>query len=157
MVIDFEGLYEFHGHRCPMSTMGARLGAAAMKALGVTKSDQFRVRGVYRSRNCALDGIQFVTGCTLGNGNLEFEDAGRASFSLDWRDGTGGVTATVSQEALSRFMVHKDKKAALERKSRELGGRPAAVVQEELKRDFDALVEWVQSEPDEGLIVITRR
>lgn len=148
MEIDFDSLYEFHGHRCPMSTMGARLGIAAMNALGVTKSDQFRLRGVYRARNCALDGVQFVTGCTLGNGNLECEDEARASFSLDRRDG-GGVTATVSDDALSRFMRHKEKRAAFER-----GGR-APGIEDELKRDFDALVEWVQAAPDEDLLVIT--
>jgi len=79
MSFDFQGLYGFHGHRCPMSTMGARLGLAAMRALSVTKAEQFYIEAVCFAKNCALDGIQFTTGCTLGNGNLSYEDAGRAA------------------------------------------------------------------------------
>jgi len=155
MVMDFERLYEFHGHRCPMSTMGARLGIAAMSALGATKADQFRVRGVYRSRNCALDGIQFVTGCTLGNGNLDVEDAGMAAFSLVWREGGGGATATVSGEALARFSEHKRKKAEYERDKAQAGPDREKEMEDGLKREFDALVEWVQETPDDKLLVIT--
>lgn len=153
MGLDFKRLYEFHGHRCPMSTLGARLGLAAMSALGVTKADQFRVRGIYRSKNCALDGIQFVTGCTLGNGNLDYEEAGTASFSLVWRDGGGGATAAVSGEALERFARHKQKKAECEAQS---DASRAKEMEDELKREFDALIDWVQDTPDETLLVVTR-
>src|SRR5512135_2239517 len=107
MSFDFKGLYEFHGHRCPMSTMGARLGLAAMAALGVTKADQFKVEGRFLARNCALDGIQYTTGCTLGNGNLTFEDSGMPSFTLRMRDGSRSATAAPSEGALMRFAGHK--------------------------------------------------
>jgi len=139
-----------------MSTMGARLGAAAMDALGVTKSDQFKVRGVYRSRNCALDGVQFVTGCTLGNSNLELEDAGLASFTLIWRDRRGGVTAAASKAALERFAGHKQKKAELERERP--GALPVRLAEMEavIKEEFERLVDWVQSVPDDVLVDITR-
>jgi formylmethanofuran dehydrogenase subunit E len=156
MDIDFGGLYLFHGHRCPMSTMGARLGAAAMDALGVTKADQFKVRGVYRSRNCALDGVQFVTGCTLGNSNLELEDKGLASFTLFWRETRGAVTAAVSKAALARFAGHKKRKAELEHERPEAPPERIALMESELKEEFERLIDWVQSAPVDELVDITR-
>lgn len=154
MTIDFDGLYAFHGHRCPMSTMGARLGAAAMSELGVTKSDQFSIQGHYEARNCALDGLQFVTGCTLGNGNIEFADMGKASFTLSRRDGTKSVTVSASQAALERFSAHKNLRAELT-EEREISGLARAMeIDAVLKAGFNELVDWVQSAPEVELVVV---
>jgi len=155
MTFDFTGLYEFHGHRCPMSTMGARLGIAALAGLGVSKSDQFRVEGRYFARNCALDGIQYTTGCTLGNGNLAFEDAGRFSFVLKMRDGARGVAVDVSQGAMARLAAHKALKAELMTEKEISGLSRAMEIDREIARDFDALVEWVQTASDGALLTIT--
>lgn len=155
MTIDFKGLYEFHGHRCPMSTMGARLGSAAMAALGVTKSDQFLVRGVYTAKNCALDGIQYVSGCTLGNGNIELEDKGVPSFTLARRDGRKCVTASASPAAIERFTGHKTLRAELESEKEISGLARAMEIDARLKSEFDALIDWVQSAPDGELVVIS--
>jgi formylmethanofuran dehydrogenase subunit E len=155
MTFNFSGLYDFHGHRCPMSTMGARLGVAAMGALGVTKADQFRVEGRFYARNCAIDGIQFVTGCTAGNGNLASEDSGRAAFELRMRDGSRVVTVSVSEAALERLAAHKKKKADL-MAEREISGLPRAMeIDGEVKKDFEALVDWVQGAPDEALLTMS--
>lgn len=152
MPTDFKGLYEFHGHKCPMSTMGARLGSAAMTALGVTKADQFQIKGVYKARNCALDGIQYVTGCTLGNGNLEFTETGVPSLVLARRDGRKSVTVSASEGAMERFAGHKKLRAELE-PEREISGLARAMeIDALLKAKFDALVEWVQSAPDDELV-----
>lgn len=154
MPFDFKGLYEFHGHRCPMSTMGARLGLAAMRALGVTKADQFQVEGHFQAKNCALDGIQYVTGCTVGNGNLRYDDGERAVFTLKRRDGRGGVVISVSGGALSRLAAFKAAKAALiEEKG--VSGLPRAMeIDAEIRLGFDSLVEWVQSAGDDELLTI---
>ena len=155
MPFDFTGLYDFHGHRCPMSTMGARLGIAAMAALGVTKADQFRVEGRYLARNCALDGIQYTTGCTMGNGNLSFEDAGAPSFTLRMRDGSRSVTVSASEGALARFAGHKEKRTRL-LEERGISGLPRAMeIDAEIARDFDALVRWVQEGGDGELVMVT--
>ncbi len=155
MGFDFQGLYEFHGHRCPMSTMGARLGIAAMAALGVTKADQFKVEGRYLAKNCALDGIQFTTGCTMGNGNLSFEDSGKPSFTLRMRDGSRSVTVSAAEGALARFAEHKDRRASL-LEERGISGLPRAMeIDADIARDFDALVQWVQEGSDGELVRVT--
>jgi len=155
MVIDFDGLYAFHGHRCPMSTMGARLGAAAMSALGVTKADQFRVEAVFFSKNCALDGIRFMTGCTFGNGNIAYEDSGRAVLTLRYRDGSRSTAVSVSDAALSRLSGHKELKARL-LEEKEISGLPRAMeIDREISIDFDALVQWVQDAPAGELLAFS--
>jgi len=156
MKFDSKGLYDFHGHRCPMSTMGARIGIAAMAALEVTKADQFQVEGYFHARNCALDGIQFTTGCTLGNGNLDFEDGGRVAFTLKRRDGRGGVSVSVSESALARLSAFKDKKAALLDERQISGLARAMEIDSEIKAGFEELVDWVQSAGDADLLGITR-
>ena len=153
MDIDFEGLYAFHGHRCPMSSMGARLGAAAMSALGATKADQFRIEAVFRAKNCAIDGIQFMTGCTFGNGNIVYEDSGFACLILRKRDGSRSVTVSISDTALTRLSAHKELKARL-LDEKEVSGLPRAMeITREISRDFDALVQWVQEAPEGELLV----
>ncbi len=155
MDIDFKGLYVFHGHRCPMSTMGARLGAAAMSGLGVTKADQFNIEAVFHTRNCALDGIQFVTGCTLGNGNIAHEDSGRAALTLRKRDGSRSTTVSISDAALKRLSGHKELKARL-LEEKEISGLPRAMeIDREIANDFDVLVQWVQDAPVGELLVIS--
>jgi len=136
-----------------MSTLGARLGLAAMRELGVGKADQFVIKAVYYTANCGLDGVQYVTGCTLGNGNIACEDQGRARLRLSMRDGSRGVTVTVSEAALARFGEHRELRAAMEDASRrrEPPDRLAAL-KGEMDESFRALTDWVQSAPEDELI-----
>ena len=155
MTLDFDGLYRFHGHRCPMSTMGARLAAAAMEALGVGKADQFLIQAEYGIKNCALDGIQFVTGCTLGNGNISCSDSGRPLLALGMRDGSRKVVVNVSAGALAKLSAHKDRKAGLLREREVSGLARAKEIDAIIERDFLALVGWVQGVPDDELLEVT--
>ena len=153
--MDFDGLYRFHGHRCPMSTMGARLAVAAMEALGVGKADQFLIQADYGIKNCALDGIQFVTGCTLGNGNISCSDSGRPLLTLGMRDGSRKAVVNVSAGALAKLSAHKDMKAGLLREREISGLARAKEIDVIIERDFLALVGWVQGVPDGELLEVT--
>ena len=55
----FARIYARHGHRCPMSTLGGRLGLAALNALGETDGE---LKAVFANRTCAIYGITAVTG-----------------------------------------------------------------------------------------------
>lgn len=77
----WEALLRLHGHRCPMSILGARLGLAALEQLGGDRRGG-RLSARYLHRTCALDGIQLATSCTLGNGNLEVEAQGEHRLVL---------------------------------------------------------------------------
>jgi len=70
----------FHGHSCPGLAIGIRAAefvrrefadVAAEHLLCVTETDM-----------CAVDAIQYLTGCTFGKGNLIHRDYGKAAFSF---------------------------------------------------------------------------
>lgn len=63
-----------------MSTLGGRLGMAAMKWLG-SSSDKI-MQAVYGSRTCALDGIAETTGCNESSGTLTVLSEGRHALTL---------------------------------------------------------------------------
>jgi len=64
---------EFHGHLGPYLVLGLKAGMAANQLLG---KDPFTVRARVETetrppKSCFVDGIQVVTGCSLGKGNIE--------------------------------------------------------------------------------------
>jgi len=75
----FARIYARHGHRCPMSTLGGRLGLAALKWLD-DPADQ--LQAIYSNRTCALDGIAETTGCTEADGSMIVRSDGRHALRL---------------------------------------------------------------------------
>lgn len=79
---------EFHGHSCPGLAIGIR--AAEMALLRFEPEDDADLVCIAEASMCALDGIQYLSGCTLGKGNLIVEDRGEAAFTFfDRRSGEG--------------------------------------------------------------------
>ena len=54
---------------CPGLAMGTRAAEIALEQIGKQASDE-EVVAVVESDLCAVDAIQFLTGCTFGKGNL---------------------------------------------------------------------------------------
>jgi formylmethanofuran dehydrogenase subunit E len=111
---DLEGLLRqaeaFHGHRCPFLALGVKAGQYAMNYLyhhhhhhhrhehghGHGHSHGFEeVVAVVEGCNCFVDGIQVVTGCTLGNNGLIFKDLGKAAVTVARRRDGGAVRLAV--------------------------------------------------------------
>ncbi len=112
---DLEGLLRqaegFHGHRCPMLALGVKAGQYAMNYLGHYEHEHDHAHGhshghghrhshnllgpgdvvaVVEGSTCMVDGIQLVTGCTLGNNGLIFKDLGKAAVTIVRKhDGAG--------------------------------------------------------------------
>jgi formylmethanofuran dehydrogenase subunit E len=80
--------FEFHGHKCWASTAGVRVGLAALRALGVRRaasSDELHCLveiGDNHGAQCFADGIQYVTGCTLGKDNIAKTGWGKLAITL---------------------------------------------------------------------------
>jgi putative hydrolase of HD superfamily len=69
--------------------------------------------------SCSVDGIQFLTGCTFGKGNLIFRDWGKQVFTLAYRPDGRGVRlnftgdrfktqaddGSTDREAFARFLI----------------------------------------------------
>lgn len=89
---------EFHGHNCPGLTIGIRAAEYALQKFSDTLPSDLVC--VTETDMCAVDGIQYITGCTFGKGNLIHRDYGKAAFSFfDRRDGHG-----------MRFLLRKEAK-----------------------------------------------
>jgi len=87
-----------HGHYCPMSTLGGRLGEAALGALGGVSGE---LHAHYYIDTCAADGIAVATGCLPEDGRLTMRPDGLHRLDLRGEDGVG-VRAELTPTALER-------------------------------------------------------
>jgi formylmethanofuran dehydrogenase subunit E len=78
---DVERCHEFHGHMCPGLAVGIRAAGVALERIGAHSRDQ-EVVAIVETDMCAVDGIQVLTGCTFGKGNLIHRDHGKNAFTF---------------------------------------------------------------------------
>jgi len=71
----------FHGHFCPGLATGIRVSEIALRILG-PRADDEEIIAVVETLNCAVDAIQYLTGCTIGKGNLFHLDYGKNAFTV---------------------------------------------------------------------------
>jgi formylmethanofuran dehydrogenase subunit E len=76
-----------HGHKCPAMPLGLRAGAAALDALGVERSTDGQLEAVLElgdghCAHCFADGVQMITGCTFGKGNIRKLGYGKFGLTL---------------------------------------------------------------------------
>lgn len=76
---------ELHGHYCPGLAMGILGATYAMQKMPSDKG----LKVIIETHNCLADGIQFVTGCTIGTKSLIYKDTGKLVFSLVNENGKG--------------------------------------------------------------------
>jgi formylmethanofuran dehydrogenase subunit E len=124
--MQFEEILElglkFHGHKCPAMPLGLKAGLAAMKALGVARSQdkELWVRaetGKGHAAGCFLDGIMTATGCTYGKSNIEKLYYNKMAFTLIDRQAGRAVRVSLKPEffekALASPFVQKRKAGIL--------------------------------------------
>lgn len=93
---------ELHGHKCPAMPLGLRAGAIAMNMLGVPRSDAKSLLALVElgddhCSHCFGDGVQMVTGCTFGKGNIK--QLGYGKFGLTLVDKATGRAVRVAPRA----------------------------------------------------------
>jgi formylmethanofuran dehydrogenase subunit E len=76
-----DSLVEFHGHMCPGLAMGIRAAELALEEVGHNGPGQDLV-AIVEIDMCAVDAIQFLTGCTFGKGNLVLRDHGKNAYTF---------------------------------------------------------------------------
>lgn len=79
MTIDIAQVQHFHGHMCPGLAIGIRVAEQSLLEMGERPGDE-EVVAIVETDNCAVDAIQFITGCTFGKGNLIHLDYGKNAF-----------------------------------------------------------------------------
>ncbi len=104
---DLEGLLRqaeaLHGHRCPFLALGVKAGQYALSYLHNHHHHHEHGQGpgtgevvaVAEGINCFVDGIQVVTGCTLGNNGLILKDLGKTAVTVARRHDGAAVRLAV--------------------------------------------------------------
>ena len=90
----------FHGHLCPGLLIGFKAAWLGLERLGVERSEDEELVAIVENDSCAVDGIQALTGCTFGKGNLFFRDWGKQVFTLARRGAETGVRLAFSGDRL---------------------------------------------------------
>jgi formylmethanofuran dehydrogenase subunit E len=139
-----------HGHKCPAMPMGLRAGAAAMNALAVARAkDKDLVAilelGEDHCSHCFGDGVQMITGCTFGKGNLRTLPYGKFGLTLVER-ATGRAVRVVPQAAAQAKM--KQTRFFQEFRAK---GVPASKVPDEV---VEPMIEQVMAAPEEQILSV---
>ena len=147
---DYEQGLALHGHKCPAMPMGLRVGAAAMNALGVERAKDGQLLallelGEDHCATCFADGVQTITGCTLGKGNIKKLHYGKWGVTLV--ETATGRAVRVTPKAAAMLA---NKQTAFFKEYREKG-IPASKVPPEV---VDPLVQRVMAAPDEALLSV---
>lgn len=94
-----DNVIAFHGHSCPGLAIGIRAAEAALTALDRTEAnDPATLLAVVETDMCGVDAIQFLTGCTMGKGNLLHKDHGKMAFTFHDRTAGRGVRLVLRPE-----------------------------------------------------------
>lgn len=142
---------KFHGHKCPAMPMGLRVGAAAMNALGVERAKDGQLLalidlGEDHCATCFADGVQVITGCTFGKGNIKKTHKGKWTLTLIDKKNQKAVRVNPKGQ-----MMAKNKESAFIKDYR-AKGIPASQVPEEVA---EPLVQAVMSPPDAEILDIS--
>jgi formylmethanofuran dehydrogenase subunit E len=139
-----------HGHKCPAMPMGLRAGAAAMNALAVPRAKDKDLVAILElgddhCSHCFADGVQMITGCTFGKGNIRKVHHGKFGLTLVDRATGRAVRVVPRAEAQARmkqtpfFQEYRSKNVPASRV-------PDAVV--------DPLIEQVMSAPLDQILAV---
>lgn len=147
----YEVALKLHGHKCPAMPSGLRVGAAAMNALGVERSKDSQLLALVELGDdhfatCFADGVQMITGCTFGKGNIKKLHYGKWGVTLV-ETKTGRAVRVISKA--ESMLATKKSKFFTEYRSK---GIPASEAPEEV---VAPLVERVMNVPDEQMLFIS--
>lgn len=146
----FARIYEKHGHRCPMSTLGGRLGLAA---LAQSHPGNEIVRAVYHVRTCAVDGIVLTTGCEEESGSLTVTTEGR--HVLEIFDPAGNaVELSLNENAMRIAGDYRRLSLELERNWNELDDLEQAERERNREVALDSVLPLLWNATDKDLIAI---
>lgn len=147
----YEAGLALHGHKCPAMPMGLRVGAAAMNALGVERARDGQLLalvelGEDHCATCFADGVQTITGCTFGKGNIKKLHYGKWGVTLVETATGRAVRVTPRAEAM---LANKQTEFFKEYREK---GVPASRVPPEV---VEPLVRRVMEAPQEKLLTVS--
>lgn len=147
----FDAGLTLHGHKCPAMPLGLRAGAAAMNRLGVERAQDKQLLALVElgddhCAHCFGDGVQTITGCTFGKGNIK--QLGYGKFGLTLVDKTTGRAVRVVPRAEAQLQT---KRTPFFQDYR-MKGVPASKVPDEV---VDPLIAQVLHAPEDQLFAVS--
>lgn len=107
----------FHGHNCPGVSIGIRVSELVLRDFERAPDEE--IVAVVETDMCAVDAVQYLTGCTFGKGNLIHLDYGKNAFSFYRRSDGKGIRIVTRPEVFS----DQDDGLILLQKKQMMGGR----------------------------------
>ncbi|MBN1106295.1 MAG: TraR/DksA C4-type zinc finger protein [Deltaproteobacteria bacterium] len=92
-----EETIQFHGHSCPGLAIGIRVAEVALEEF--ERSPDEEIVAVVETDMCAVDAVQYLTGCTFGKGNLIHLDYGKNAFTFYRRSDEKGIRVVTRPRA----------------------------------------------------------
>lgn len=78
--MDLKQIADFHGHLCPDLVLGAKAVEKALDYFRAQEEEPLSLFVVAQNQTSALDAVQYLTGCTVGNQRLVVEDCGKHCY-----------------------------------------------------------------------------
>ncbi|WP_347488886.1 FmdE family protein [Desulfoscipio sp. XC116] len=75
-------IVQYHGHLCPELVVGYRVGLIAQRELGLTRDKAREFFILAENMSSAIDALQYMTGCTVGNQCFYAYDLGKHVYYL---------------------------------------------------------------------------
>jgi len=141
---------QLHGHKCPAMPLGLRAGAAAMNALAVARAKEKELSvelelGDDHCAHCFADGVQMITGCTFGKGNIR--KVGYGKFGVTVTEQATGRSVRVVPRAEAQLASRRTP-YFLEYRAK---GVAASKVPDEV---VDPVIEQLMGAPQEKLLTV---
>ena len=76
---------KIHGHLCPGQVLGVKMSMLGLKEIGIDEpkgKDRKSLIVFVEMDRCATDGVQSVTGCSLGHRTMKFMDYGKMAATF---------------------------------------------------------------------------
>lgn len=91
MLVDLrlKQIADFHGHLCPDLALGYRVSQYALERLTLVRMSGALLRVAVENTTSAVDAVQYMTGCTLGNRRLQVRDWGKHVYTFYWGEREG--------------------------------------------------------------------
>lgn len=87
----WQAAVDFHGHICPGISVGYKASLYGLKLLDLEgKNIRTSHYAIVENDVCGVDGVQLITGCTIGNDSLIIDNQGKKAFIfVDKKTGQG--------------------------------------------------------------------
>ncbi|MFZ5651052.1 MAG: FmdE family protein [Bacillota bacterium] len=141
-------IVHYHGHLCPELAVGYRAGLIAQNELGLTRDNARDFFILAENMSSAIDALQYMTGCTVGNQSFYAYDSGKHVYYFGRFHG-GPEPGEALRVALTNPLIDLSHTNDIEKKI--MAGQAVSAEVEEYHRSIDKAVSEILNIHEENL------